>query len=117
MNKEKKPFTILVIEDDVDALNMIVRHLKYLGYDVIVATDGMEGLKKLETGGYDFKIQLSKPGFEEIIYGEDPYPVIHMSVTSKGDVGGGGVSQYVWVAVPVLFVGLILLIARGGKPV
>ena len=56
MNEEKKTITILVIEDDPDVLNMIVRHLKYLDYKVIAAVDGMEGLKKLETGGYDLVI-------------------------------------------------------------
>ena len=56
MNEEKKAITVLVIEDDIDVLNMIVRHLKYLGYNIIAATDGMEGLKKLEIGGYDLVI-------------------------------------------------------------
>ena len=68
-----------------------------------------------ETGGYDFKIQLSKPGYEEVVYGEDPYPVIHMSATSAGDVGGGGITQYVWVAIPILVAGFIFLLLRGGK--
>jgi CheY-like chemotaxis protein len=55
MEKEQKK-TILVIEDDLDVLSMIIKHLKYLGYEVIVATDGMEGLKRLEEGGYDLVI-------------------------------------------------------------
>jgi len=52
----KKEKTILVIEDDLDVLSILIKHLKYLGYEVIIATDGMEGLKKLETGGYDLVI-------------------------------------------------------------
>ena len=52
--QEKK--TILVIEDDVDVLSMIIKHLEYLGYAVLSATDGMEGLKKLESGGYHLVI-------------------------------------------------------------
>ena len=48
--------TILVIEDDADVLSMIIKHLKHLGYRVITATDGMEGLKKLESGGFDLVI-------------------------------------------------------------
>jgi CheY-like chemotaxis protein len=48
--------TILVIEDDLDVLSMIIKHLEHLGYKVITATDGMEGLKKLESGGYDLVI-------------------------------------------------------------
>lgn len=54
MEKEKK--TILVIEDDMDVLSMIIKHLEYLEYEVIKAGDGMEGLKKLEEGGYDLVI-------------------------------------------------------------
>ena len=46
----------MVIEDDLDVLSMIIKHLKYLGYEVIAAADGMEGLKKLDSGGYDLVI-------------------------------------------------------------
>ena len=53
--KEKRE-TILVIEDDQDVLSMMIKHLKYLGYHVISAKDGMEGLKQLEAGGYDLVI-------------------------------------------------------------
>jgi DNA-binding response OmpR family regulator len=56
MNPLSNKKTILVIEDDPDVLQMIVRHLERLDYDVISARDGMEGLKKLETGGYDMVI-------------------------------------------------------------
>ena len=55
MNKEKKA-TILVIEDDLDVLSMIIKHLEYLGYAVISASDGMEGLKMVEAGGYHLVI-------------------------------------------------------------
>lgn len=47
---------ILVIEDDPDILAMLIKHLKFLGYKVMSASDGMEGLKKLEEGGYDLVI-------------------------------------------------------------
>ena len=53
---EKK--TILVIEDDPDVLSVIIKHLDYLGYNVMTATDGMEGLKKLESGGYDLVVTV-----------------------------------------------------------
>ena len=56
MAKEKKGKTILVIEDDLDVLSVIMKHLNFQGYEIIVATDGMEGLKKLESGGYDLVI-------------------------------------------------------------
>ena len=56
MEEDHKKKTILVIEDDLDVLSMIIKHLKYLGYGIITATDGMEGLKRLESGGYDLVI-------------------------------------------------------------
>jgi CheY-like chemotaxis protein len=54
MTEGKK--TILVIEDDPDVLSMMVRHLEHLGYSVLTATDGMEGLKKLDSEEYDLVI-------------------------------------------------------------
>jgi DNA-binding response OmpR family regulator len=56
MNPLSDKKTILVIEDDPDVLQMIIRHLEHLSYGVISARDGMEGLKKLEMGGYDLVI-------------------------------------------------------------
>jgi DNA-binding response OmpR family regulator len=53
-NQSKKK--ILVIEDDPDVLSMIIKHLEYDGYQVITATDGMEGLKKLQAADYDLVI-------------------------------------------------------------
>ncbi|MBN2034078.1 MAG: response regulator [Deltaproteobacteria bacterium] len=54
MVNDKK--TILVIEDDLDVLAMLVRHIDRMGYSVITATDGMEGLRKLESERYDLVI-------------------------------------------------------------
>lgn len=54
MQAEKK--TILIIEDDSDVLAMLIKHLDYLGYRVITASDGMEGLKKLESEDFDLVI-------------------------------------------------------------
>ena len=55
MDKEQKK-RVLVIEDDLDVLSMIIKHLKYLDYEVITATDGMEGLKQLDSAEYDLVI-------------------------------------------------------------
>ena len=52
--RDKK--TILVIEDDQDVLTMLVKHLQLLGYNVITASDGMEGLKLLEDSEFDLVI-------------------------------------------------------------
>lgn len=48
--------TILIIEDDLDVLSAFVKHFKYLGYEVLIATDGMDGLKKIDAGGFDLVI-------------------------------------------------------------
>ncbi len=48
--------TILVIDDEADVLTSLIQSLVYFGYDIITASDGMEGLKKLEAGGYDLVI-------------------------------------------------------------
>lgn len=48
--------TILVIEDDTEVLSVIIKYLTQLGYKVMTATDGMDGLKKLDSGGFDLVI-------------------------------------------------------------
>ena len=53
-DRQKK--TILVIEDDLDVLSMLIKNLNFMGYEVICASDGMEGLKMLESGVYDLVI-------------------------------------------------------------
>ncbi len=57
MEKEQKT-RILVIEDDPDVLAMLIKHLEYLDYAVITATDGMEGLKQLQSAEYDLVINI-----------------------------------------------------------
>jgi CheY-like chemotaxis protein len=53
---DQKKIKLLIIEYDMDVLSMMVKYLEYSGYEVITAADGMEGLKKLESGGYDLVI-------------------------------------------------------------
>lgn len=53
-NKKKK--TILIIEDDEDVINMMIKHLRYAGYKVISAANGMDGLKMLKSEEYDLVI-------------------------------------------------------------
>jgi CheY-like chemotaxis protein len=53
-SQQKK--TILVIEDDRDVLSVLIKHLEHIGYSVISARDGLEGMKMLERGGYDLVI-------------------------------------------------------------
>ena len=52
MNKK----TILVIEDDPAVLAMLVKNLSRVGYEIIEATDGLEGLKMVGAGHYDLVI-------------------------------------------------------------
>ena len=54
--EEQKGKTILVIEDDPDVLSMIVKHLKHVGFNVVTAKDGMQGLKEVKSGGYDLVV-------------------------------------------------------------
>ena len=56
MEETARKKTILIIEDDPDVLATVVKQLEYLGYDVLTASDGMEGMKKLDGGGYDLVI-------------------------------------------------------------
>jgi len=51
MDDTPRKKTILVIDDDSDILAVIIKHLKYLDYEVMGASDGMEGLKIIESGG------------------------------------------------------------------
>ena len=55
MNDEERK-TILVVEDDPDVLSAIVKNLEHAGYKILTANDGMEGLKKIKSGGYDLVI-------------------------------------------------------------
>jgi len=90
MEKEKQK-KILVIEDDVDVLSMIVKHLEHEGYSVITATDGMEGLKILKSGEYDLVITdivmpyVSGAGVVTALKQSKPHiPVI--AITGYGEV-------------------------------
>ena len=56
MKERPQKKTILVVEDDPDVLSVLVKHLEKMGYEVLAASDGLEGLKRLESGGYDLVI-------------------------------------------------------------
>jgi len=56
---------ILVIEDEQDILSLIELNLKYAGFDVHLASDGMEGLAKAKMIRPDFIIlDLMLPGMD-----------------------------------------------------
>ena len=56
MKESPRKRTILVIEDDPHVLATVVKQLEYFGYQAITASDGMDGMKKLDEGGYDLVI-------------------------------------------------------------
>jgi CheY-like chemotaxis protein len=55
MPADKKK-TILIVEDDPDVLSMLIKHLRFEGYNIVSADNGMEGLKLLELRNYDLVI-------------------------------------------------------------
>jgi len=96
MASEKK--TILLIEDDLDVLSMMMKHLDRMGYNVITATDGMEGLKKLDSEDYDLVITdivmpyVSGVGVVAAIKAKNPnIPVI--AVTGYGKEPGAAAME------------------------
>jgi CheY-like chemotaxis protein len=90
MNEEERK-TILVVEDDPDVLSVMVKNLEHAGYKVITATDGMEGLKKIKSGGYSLVITdivmpyVSGTGVVSALKESEPHiPVI--AVTGYGEI-------------------------------
>jgi CheY-like chemotaxis protein len=90
MNDEERK-TILVVEDDLDVLSAIVKNLEHAGYRIITANDGMEGLKKIKSGGYDLVITdivmpyVSGTGVVSALKESNPHiPVI--AITGYGEI-------------------------------
>jgi len=90
MNDEERK-TILVVEDDPDVLSAIVKNLDHAGYRIITANDGMEGLKKVKSGGYDLVITdivmpyVSGTGVVSALKESNPHiPVI--AITGYGEI-------------------------------
>ena len=51
-----KPKTLFIIEDDEQVLSMMRNYFEYLGYKIITASNGMEGLKMVSSAKYDLVI-------------------------------------------------------------
>ena len=90
MNDEERK-TILVVEDDPDVLSAIVKNLEHVGYRILTANDGMEGLKKIKSGGYDLVITdivmpyVSGTGVVSALKESNPHiPVI--AITGYGEI-------------------------------
>lgn len=53
---------ILVVEDDREVLSMLMNYLDFLGYEIVGAEDGLQGLKFLRSDFFDIVItDLSMP--------------------------------------------------------
>jgi len=48
--------TLFIIEDDNHVLSMMQNYFEYLGYTIITASNGMDGLKMAESEQYDLVI-------------------------------------------------------------
>ena len=80
MNYDKK---IIVIDDDKSIRNVLQEYLQKLGYQVILAIDGLEGMDRLKQESYDLVIvdirmpYISGIGLIKLIKEEKPdLPVI-----------------------------------------
>lgn len=62
--------TVLLVEDSRDVRNVVAEIVSLLGYDVTLASDGVEAWKKLSEGRYDLVITdmgLPQMGGEDLI--------------------------------------------------
>ena len=82
--------TIFIIEDDNHVLSMMKNYFEYLGYNVITASNGMDGLKMAKSENYDMVITdivmpyVSGLGIITIIKERSPdLPVI--AITAYGE--------------------------------
>jgi len=55
-NMTNKPKTLFIVEDDEQVLSMMRNYFEYLGYKIITASNGMEGLKMVSSEKYDLVI-------------------------------------------------------------
>ena len=81
---------ILVIEDDEHVLSMMENYFTYLGYDIITAANGMEGLQMIRAEDYDLVITdivmpyVSGVGLISVLKDEFPdIPVIAITAYGK----------------------------------
>jgi CheY-like chemotaxis protein len=81
---------ILIIEDDEHVLSMMKNYFEFLGYEVVTATNGMEGLKIAESETYHLIITdivmpyVSGLGIISVI--KEKYPAIPViAITAYGE--------------------------------
>ena len=87
---------VLVVEDDVFVRDIYARELKKGGYEVEIAEDGLEGLEKIKTGGYDIvllDIMMPKmTGVDMLKNVRDPkFPATDIPVYLLTNLGQGSI--------------------------
>lgn len=91
---------ILVIDDDKQIQAYLREVLEFFGYEVVVASDGMEGLKLFRDKPADLVItdiiMPEKTGFEIIMDLKREFPAVKVIAISGGDKVGPG--RYLEVA-------------------
>lgn len=82
--------TLFIIEDDNHVLSMLKNYFEYLGYAVITASNGMDGLKMIRSKHYDLVITdivmpyVSGVGIISVIKEKSPdLPII--AITAYGE--------------------------------
>jgi len=82
--------TLFIIEDDNHVLSMMQNYFEYLGYRIITASNGMDGLKMAESEQYDLVITdivmpyVSGVGIITVIKEKTPdLPVIAITAYGK----------------------------------
>jgi len=82
--------TLFIIEDDNHVLSMMQNYFEYVGYQIITASNGMDGLKMAESEQYDLVITdivmpyVSGVGIIAVIKEKTPdLPVIAITAYGK----------------------------------
>ena len=82
--------TLLIIEDDKQVRSMMENYFEYFGFDIITASNGMDGLKMVESEQYDLVITdivmpyISGIGIISVVKKRSPdLPVIAITAYGK----------------------------------
>jgi DNA-binding NtrC family response regulator len=82
--------TVFIIEDDAHVLDMMRKYFEYLGYTIITASNGMEGLKVINSQRFDLVITdivmpyVSGVGIISVVKEKNPQlPVIAITAYGK----------------------------------
>lgn len=88
------PPRVLIVEDDPDVITLLVEILQHEGFEATVASDGLEGLLKIQTGTPDVALlDIMMPDvngvrvLEQLLEegsGELPVPIIVMTGSPEG---------------------------------